>query len=320
MDSLRVLSSLQQFQIAHSGKAKKAAPVPVERLLFLAKTVIDGLGRRLPSVLSLEQIIPNNYQDIVRDIDRILLVTLDSALASLPTATIKRSVPLPAKMSILSSLIDQLIGSLTAQVILPIIKRIQPLSMQVLQSRLHQHSTTTRKPKNSEPVPDIRKDLLNILYRCLGVLQDHDRAILRKSKDLRKFVAAATAKEISSLWAFSDSSNQTKPIRGRKLSREERIATLSRKETLALLCSLLHDMLPAVANSTHSSKHSHFAKADAVIAEVTMHEISGVLSSLLTRCSDQTGMMSEIEKGLLMAVIERGWLEGAIQMSDNDCT
>jgi hypothetical protein len=305
---LRVLSSLQQLQFARSGKAQKTAPIPVERLMRLTVTVIDGLGRRLSPVLQLERKSPSHFCDIVRDVDRILFFALDTAFEAIPTSTIKKSAPLPAKIKALSSLLDQVFASLTSQILLPTIKCIRTHSAKALHSRLTQGAS---KSQTTEPFPDVRNDLLTMLKRCLKLLRDYERSVLRKPHDLFVLVATVTAKEIVALWASADSPDQQMQIlRKQRLTRQGRIARLARKETLAFLCSLLHDTFPSVSNSIRPSTHPHFAKTDTVIAEVALDEMSGLLSGLLTQCSDQSGLMTDVEKGLVMGIIEKGWLEG----------
>lgn len=278
--------------------------------MLLTTTVVDGLGKKLSSILRLENF-SGNYQESLRDIDRTLSFSLDCALASLHTTAIRRSTPLAAKILVFSSLVDQLFSSLTTWIVIPIIQALPLLSKRVLESRIHQEPIRGKKPADPRPVLDIRRDVLSLLLNCTHTLQNHNRVTLNKTLDFRGFITAIATRQIASLWPLESNTHTRRP-----LTREERIITLSRKETLALLCSVLHEVVPHLPTDEHLNKRPHTVKNDTAINDAMLQEVSNTLSHILTRSTDQNGMMSEVEKGLLMAVIERTWLEGVVPLYD----
>ncbi|KAL5534728.1 hypothetical protein ACEPAG_1192 [Sanghuangporus baumii] len=295
---------------------------PVQ-LLSSATNVFRELGKALQTALTSDGSEKLSL-GLVDNFNVILSSTLSwtaSTLIEIESSSRKR-----ARGSLPNEQLNTLFSLLAGNIVIPIIKSFTRLSHAALTPIL---SSTCQPQKSGEDPsnPCVKAILQGFIVVLKGVIASICKIHSSYAQNLLDIMKLTVIAEIELLWARQDkttldtgdsflSGDATTPLIDScmlpvaRLSRRERIQRLARKNALWYLCVIARDVL--------SSQVTIF-RSEGPSSDVAQERFDVALSSMLVRCtgniSTSSGMearrsfsMSDVEKGMIVSVIENVWL------------
>ncbi|KAL5518480.1 hypothetical protein ACEPAH_162 [Sanghuangporus vaninii] len=230
------------------------------------------------------------------------------------------------RYTLLNEQLNALFSSLAGSIVIPIIRSFSRLSDADLVLIL----SSTRQPQTSgeDPSSPCMKAILQGFVVILkGIIASISKIHSPYAQSLLDIMKLTVIAEIELLWkrqdkmtldtgdSFPSVDATTPPIDSctlpvARLSRRERIQRLSRKNALWYLCVIARDVL---------SSQVTIPKSEGPSSDIAQEKFDITLSSILVRCtgsvSTSSGMearrplgMSDVEKGMIVSVIENIWL------------
>ncbi|KAL5535053.1 hypothetical protein ACEPAF_3146 [Sanghuangporus sanghuang] len=296
---------------------------PVQ-LLSSATNVFRELGKALQTALSSDG--PGKLSsELVLDFNVIISSTLSwtaSTLNEIESISRKRA----RRSTLPNEQLNALFSSLAGTIVIPIIKSFTRLSDADLVLIL----SSTRQPQRSgedASTPCMKAILQGFVVSLKGIVATVSKIHSSYAQSLLDIMKLSVIAEIELLWTRQDkmtldtgdsfpSVDATTPPIGScilpvaRLSRRERIQRLSRKNALWYLCVIARDVL---------SSQVTIPKSEGPSSDIAQEKFDITLSSILVRCtgsvSTSSGMearrpfgMSDVEKGMIVSVIENIWL------------
>ena len=307
-----VLASYRKLLIlAGTHDSGTILPDHMDSLLNASTDVIQGLGVMLHSLL--KNLHPN-ATDSINVVDFFLTSVLSYVLSS---SFVGNSCDHTSHRRVDQCfLLDRFVGSVVTDIVLPIIKSITRLSLEVSKPLFSQSTLSRMMTSDPSDANDICASLLGIVLRVLSRLKDGPCPSSTQASCC--CIAASAMFEISRLWPIASSvnipANHTSEL-GFGASphhRLDRINRLAQKDTIWYLCSIVHATLPPTISQVVMPSRRH----DSNIDEMIQDEIKAILSDLLVRCfssieggevlyGDLKTLITEVEMGLLFTIVEK---------------
>lgn len=300
-----------------------------------ASDVINGLGSLLTSILKPSTSgVSDKSVESLKSIEMILCTTLitvcDVALPNKPNA---RTVHQKKNTGTSSSLdLNALLSVLTSQILRPLIISFYSLSWDFTSSMLQNNTAPKAKETSSSLPVDIRSDVLAFIRRILAIITK--KYLFKwKKQDLFDFIALEGAERIKSLWSHSyhlneidkDASLKKSNNSGgarvlHRFSRITRLRRLARKDALWYYCAILQDVLASPPSSEIATIQG---TGSLLSSNLILQKIIDILNGLFSICKESTCEgagantvshepkdMDNIERGMIIAVLENAWLHG----------
>lgn len=317
--------------------------------------LLQAVGELLRAILQPHSQTPENASEIVEAIDVILDALLSCVLeaAAETYANSGSSKHFDSK-----SLLDAFLGSLTLDILIPLMKAYAHLTRFMFTSMFQGTKSTGKKASrpgaissSSQPLSDALPGLLALLKRVFAKLRDGSARILPHTGEILDFVAHSAVTEISKLWmidskliyTLSDGQNEgtaitvgrnngrleqvddPRPDRETRLTRNDRIYRLARKEALWYLTAIAHEAMNPTSGAVREVSPKSTGSSE--LSGLAQERITDILSGLLVQCTselyhEEGGAhftqtcendllhMDGTERGLIMGLVERAWLGG----------
>lgn len=317
--------------------------------------LLQAVGELLRAILQPHSQTPENASEIVEAIDVILNALLSCVLeaAAETYANSGSSKHFDSK-----SLLDAFLGSLTLDILIPLMKAYAHLTRFMFTSMFQGTKSTGKKASrpgainsSSQPLSDALPGLLALLKRVFAKLRDGSARILPHTGEILDFVAHSAVTEISKLWmidskliyTLSDGQNEgtaitvgrnngrleqvddPRPDRETRLTRNDRIYRLARKEALWYLTAIAHEAMNPTSGAVREVSPKSTGSSE--LSGLAQERITDILSDLLVQCTselyhEEGGAhltqtcendllhMDGTERGLIMGLVERAWLGG----------
>ncbi|KAL5495763.1 DBP3 [Sanghuangporus weigelae] len=296
---------------------------PVQ-LLSSATNVFLELGKALQTALSsdgsekLSSGLVDNFNVIISSTLSWTASTLNEIESSSRKGARRYNFP--------SEQLNALFSSLTDNIVIPIIKLFTRLSDAALVPIL----SSTRRPQRlgEDPsTPCMKAILQGFVVILKGIIASISKTHSSYAQSLLDIMKLTVIAEIELLWTRQDGTTldtgdsfpsvdattalvDSCMLSVARLSRRERIRRLARKNALWYLCVIARDVL---------SSQVTISKSEGPSSDVAQEKFDVTLSSILVRCtgsiSTSSGMearrpfsMSDVEKGMIVSVIENIWL------------
>lgn len=320
-----------------------------------ATHVLQAVGELLRAILQPHSQTPENASEIIEVIDMILDALLPCVLEVVAESFANSG---SSKHFESKSLLDAFLGSLTLDILIPLMKAYAHITRLMFTSMFQGTKSTGKKASrpgaissSSQPLSDVLPGLLALLKRVLAKLRDGSARILPRTGEILDFVAHSAVTEIYKLWmidskliyTLSDGQNEgtaitvgrnngrleqvddPRPDRETRLTRNDRIYRLARKEALWYLTAIAHEAMNPTSGAVREVSPKSTGSSE--LSGLAQERITDILSGLLVQCTselyhEEGGAhltqtcendllhMDGTERGLIMGLVERAWLGG----------
>ncbi|THH12138.1 hypothetical protein EW145_g169 [Phellinidium pouzarii] len=330
-DALRLFSSYEKLMLASTIRSSQPDSQALWKpLLSSSVEVLRALGNVLHMVVHSRSTLKEPLK-ILRGVDSILHSVM-ACVFSIPAFTEKiktvNKVPHPCSQKCdLTSALDIFFGTLALDLVIPIVKSFGRLSQEIYLSALrgtrHQKQISHSDGVSGvlPPCLDIRPDLSAMVKGILSTMYSYDgEIIVSSSGEFSEAVLLSALAEISRTWNLSVPIDKSADVQFglqsllvAKPNRSERVHRLVRKDVLWYLCIVVHDCLSikapsridVVGNPTIHTTTLIRTRLEDAISELLVHCTSNLHSEFGTA---GTPAMYEVEKGMLMGIVERAYL------------
>ncbi|PCH33119.1 hypothetical protein WOLCODRAFT_159851 [Wolfiporia cocos MD-104 SS10] len=319
-----VMQSLDALDTLSTARASSRSSTPDELFLVILMQAVDALGGLLVSLLSPGSALPSSNDTLAAIctlVERLLL-----QVVPLLTDSNHKSVPSKAEDP---AIMGVFLGRLSSAILVPIMQSFAPLSNSYILTLLAPRGKTHKKSfKHQESEADIRPAVFAIIDRALAIL---DSLMTNSSTSTATQVQAAkhaltleATRVLVQLFADPHAPNPgdgvPKPRQGVdvRLPLSQRLHKLARKDTIWYLCNTLHLVLPAPFVGTSvptQTREQDVLLADAIyaaLAELLQHakvKLPATSPSTTDMANEVRRYdLDEVERGMVLAVIERAWL------------
>ncbi|KAI0960910.1 hypothetical protein AcV7_000157 [Taiwanofungus camphoratus] len=321
---------------ASKKKQKKKGPQQARAAVhMLGKTNLEGIlaGARLSFLQA------PSHQNILSDIDKLeTLVSIRASRVSsvsddLLIATTKRA--LDALVTQGYPVIDDIIGHMVTSILIPLIRSFTPLSRIYLSALFsptrHKKKQARSDGRKDAKVVDIRTEIITLLDQTMSALENLTGTLaITSNRNVRHLLSLESVREVQRLYSEKGSQdhNVDQEIRSGRVHmsrKSNRLDALIRKDAVWYLCNVLHLVGPAKPGTPPSEPSNEqdtlFEEAihpllSALIRRSRGSTSFGLLSAQAAKASEMGSEaatrspryeMDEVERGMILAVIERGW-------------
>lgn len=277
--------------------------------------LLQAVGELLREILQPHSQTQENASEIVEAIDMILDALLSCVLEAVAESFANSG---SSKHFESKSLLDAFLGSLTLDILIPLMKAYAHLTRLMFTSMFQGTKSTGKKASrpgaissSSQPLSDVLPGLLALLKRVLAKLRDGSARILPRTGEILDFVALSAVTEISKLWmidskliyTLSDGQNQgtaitvghnnertgqvddPRPDRETRLTRSDRIYRLARKEALWYLTAIAHEAMNPTSGPVREVSPKSTGSSE--LSGLAQERTTDILSGLLVQCTSE---------------------------------
>ncbi|KAI0935685.1 hypothetical protein AcV5_004034 [Taiwanofungus camphoratus] len=323
-----ILSDIDKLETLVSIRASRVSSVSDDLLIATTKRALDALGGSLASLLPPNHIDPKSM-NVIGALAALLPHLLTTVLPSFQKPQRKTKVTQGYPV------IDDIIGHMVTSILIPLIRSFTPLSRIYLSALFsptrHKKKQARSDGRKDAKVVDIRTEIITLLDQTMSALENLTGTLaITSNRNVRHLLSLESVREVQRLYSEKSSQdhNVDQEIRSGRvhMSRNSnRLDALIRKDAVWYLCNVLHLVGPAKPGTPPSEPSNEqdtlFEEAihpllSALIRRSRGSTSFGLLSAQAAKASEMGSEaatrspryeMDEVERGMILAVIERGW-------------
>ncbi|KDQ54987.1 hypothetical protein JAAARDRAFT_356698 [Jaapia argillacea MUCL 33604] len=326
-----LFACLQHLSGIMDPKSQKSRSASL--LLAITRRTLDSIGILLAGVLSPNHSPSSASLQLIKSLSSVLSHTLTLVLSGTTSKAKSKGKTQAGEPKELDLAVDEIMGLLLTGIFRPVVRSFMPAS-RVFVSAVFSSTSTRNKKHDPTSVVDLRADLLGLCENVNTVLDDFSlanptRNALKSVRSLKNSIILEALRELEGLCLLSEERY------AESASRTERLEVLSTKDAWWYLCTLLDRLIGSCASSGKSASSAGAftpripasAKGGGANEDgdgVLARDVLLALDSLIERTErssrysldektangDGRFMIDEVERGMLMAVIEKAWLNG----------
>ncbi|KZT68454.1 hypothetical protein DAEQUDRAFT_738684 [Daedalea quercina L-15889] len=334
---LAAFETLDRLLFLYPGD-KSSANESAQRLLAAARRAVGALGDNVARLLPPNPVLPSS-SDALAALGTLAERLITTVLPLLSKSSRKQKRKTTAETNEFA--LDEILGLIATALLLPLVRSFAPLSTNLLSVLLAPNKAKKKKPSPAALVQtDIRPDVIATLDRITSALESFAASVLVGSdaviQRIKHVVIIETARELHDL--YTDNRPPMAPHATKRATKSgdaqrsaDRLDRLARKDTLWYLCNTLQRVLPlGVQPRTGGLSPTAGGEQDELVEEALFGMLSRLLRTPATRghraappasegdkgpprerSPGRPGYergLSEVERGMVLAVVERAWL------------
>ncbi|OBZ79203.1 hypothetical protein A0H81_00150 [Grifola frondosa] len=302
--------------------------IPDDILIETTTSALEALASLLTSVLS-QDVYGSSTVEILDALATLLsrLLTTVFPLLSKPKSKRSKKARLERGLAI-----DNMLGLLSTTILVPLIPSFARLSVQYLSALFSDNKTS--KHAQSHAVIDIRPIVFAFVDKTISVLDELVTSggafSINSHRHVKCLLALQSIRELAKLYPESSRGTAADMNLGETTAAgvqpphpqpPNRLVRLAKKDAAWYLCNVLHRVLPASPESLPADPSDEQAALleDAIYTTMSAllrctrgtahHKAAGALpAGGVSLGHPFCGTMGEVERGMLLAVVERLWL------------